>query len=201
VGTIRPAAATETEVRVQSPHVPSDDHHVDQPVVVADRPDLGVVEVAGATEDALGLVQQAAGVLLPCCEEELSADHLVVGPHVKRVGGTKELSVLGRQGDVEDVAVGDDDLADDGGAGLEQLVIWLSAAAAQSNRVSSSRAAPSKEVRSARANATRTTVSNRRHRGVNPAGMVPLTASGTRHGRLAIGAPQRRRTAQRLAGR
>ena len=121
-GTVLAAAAGERHVRCQRPDVLRGYLYVDDAIFVADGLDAGVVDEPVRAHDALGFLEQAAGVDITLLEKDLVANYAVAGDDVQPVRpAVQPLVFLGIR-KIEDIALLEHDVADNRARRLEVFV-------------------------------------------------------------------------------
>ena len=106
------------------------DREVDRLAGVADRDDLGVVEVAGLAQEARRLLDRPAAQAVAALEQKLLLDHPLAGGAVEAVRQPVEPAPLLRVLGVEDVVDLQDDPADDRALSLHLVERWQGSAGA-----------------------------------------------------------------------
>ena len=123
-GSVFATAAGKRDVRRQRPDVLRRDFHIHGAVFVANGLDPRVVYEAIRAHNALGFLEQPAGVGIAVLEQDLVADDLVAGDDVQSVGPPVEPFVFFRIGKIEYVALLEHDIADNGTSVLQFFVFW-----------------------------------------------------------------------------
>jgi hypothetical protein len=118
-GTAFPAAAGHRDAGLERPYVLGMHGDVHDPVRAGQQGDLGIVEVGRGAQDALGLIEEAALEGLAGGEQQLPVDDRRAGADMEPVQEPEQRLVLLGIVEVEDVAVVDQDPADDGARCLE----------------------------------------------------------------------------------
>ena len=89
-GGVLPAVPAERNARIECPHIARDDFDVDFTVVIRDRSDGSVVEVARRSQQPLGFVHQPLRISIAAAEQELAPDDLFACGDVQAVGEAEE---------------------------------------------------------------------------------------------------------------
>jgi hypothetical protein len=109
---VHATAAAEAGARLEGPHIARADLDVDEPVVVRDRADRGVPQVAVPPEDPGGLLEPERVEAVARLEGQLLADDALARRDVETVRRPEDRLVLAGTLYIEHVGGADDDLAD-----------------------------------------------------------------------------------------
>jgi hypothetical protein len=123
VGGVGAAGAAEAEAPLEGPDVAGDHFQVHRAVAHRNGADAGVVEVAVAAQDALGLRRRLRRVGVPGLHQHLALDDLRLGDDVQPVRQPEERLVLTGLAGIEDVLGDDADLAHRGRLGVRFLAL------------------------------------------------------------------------------
>src|SRR6202035_3324149 len=111
-GAADPAGVMEGDPALERPDVAGDDLDVDLALGDAQRPDPGIVEVAGGSQEALGLAQRLDREAVAALEQELALDRRRPGGAMEAIGELEDPGVLALLMGIEDVLVEEVDPAD-----------------------------------------------------------------------------------------
>ena len=113
------ALAAERQARIQRPDIARRHRDIDAPVLEGDRLDRRIVEIAGGSQDARRLIDQALRVGIAALEQQLLTNHLRLRANVQLVREPVQPLVLFGVLQIEDVFVVDEYFADDGALAFE----------------------------------------------------------------------------------
>src|SRR5579864_5778008 len=111
-GAVGAAGAAEVEAELQRPDVPRQHLEIDLALVLGDRPDGRLVQVAVVAQQPLALAQGLGRVGVAGLEEQLALDHLGPGGAVQAVDEAEDAAALAGPAGIEDVLGDDVDGAD-----------------------------------------------------------------------------------------